>query len=99
MNSVALLTARAAQDQLAAATRHAQRTGGQVWVVPSAQPPAPGPFDFAKSAALADVAYQRTVAWLENEIGGTSRGSQPVRTETDISPPTPAVCGRYQPPQ
>jgi NTE family protein len=64
MNSVALLTARAAQDHLMAATSHAADAGGRVLVVPSPEPPAPGPFDFGKGRALAESAYERTRSWL-----------------------------------
>jgi NTE family protein len=64
MHSVALLTTRGAQDQLAAATARAGEDGGRVLVVPSAQPPAPGPFNFGQSAALAEAAYRRTRTWL-----------------------------------
>jgi NTE family protein len=71
MNSVALLTARAAQVQLESAISHARATGGRVLVVPSAEPPAPGPFDFGKSALMADAAYQRTVAWLADRASAT----------------------------
>lgn len=67
MNSVALVTARAAQVQLESAVSHARDSGGRVLVVPSAEPAAPGPFDFGKSAVMADAAYQRTVSWLADE--------------------------------
>lgn len=72
MNSVSLVTARVAQEQLAAAMRHATNTGGRVVVVPSPEPPAPGPFDFRRGAALAEAAYRRTVAWLQEEGPGSS---------------------------
>jgi predicted acylesterase/phospholipase RssA len=75
MNSVALLTARAAQDQLATALLHAAASGGRVLVVPSPQPPAPGPFDFGKSAALASAAYRRTLSWLTDEAPPAIRGA------------------------
>jgi NTE family protein len=67
MNSVSLVTARADHEQLAVAIKHATDTGGRVLVVPSPQPPAPGPFDFRRSAALAKAAYERTIMWLTNE--------------------------------
>jgi NTE family protein len=72
MNSVSLVTSRVAQEQLAAAMRHATDTGGRVVVVPSPEPPAPGPFDFRRGAALAEAAYRRTVAWLQEEGPGSS---------------------------
>jgi NTE family protein len=58
MNSVSLVTARADHEQLAVPMKHATDTGGRVLVVPSPEPPAPGPFDFRRSAALAKAAYQ-----------------------------------------
>ena len=67
MNSVSLVTARAGHDQLVTAIDHAAATGGRVFVVPSAEPVAPGPFDFRHSAALADAAYARTQLWLAQE--------------------------------
>jgi hypothetical protein len=51
MNSVSLVTARADHNQLAVAVKRATDTGGRVLVVPSPQPPAPGPFDFPRSTA------------------------------------------------
>jgi NTE family protein len=68
MNSVALLTARAAQDQLAAAMLYAATTDTRVVVVPSAEPAALGPFDFRKGASLAEAAYRRTTSWLADRI-------------------------------
>ncbi len=38
-----------------------------MFVVPSAEPVAPGPFDFRHSAALADAAYAWTQLWLAQE--------------------------------
>jgi NTE family protein len=67
MNSVSLVTAQAARGQLAVAVRNANDTGGRVTVVPSIEPPAPGPFDFRRSAALANAAYRRTILWLKQE--------------------------------
>jgi NTE family protein len=66
-NSVSLVTTRANQEQLAAARRHAASTGGHVFVVPSGEPPAPGPYDLSKSAALAATAYEATTTWLKSE--------------------------------
>jgi NTE family protein len=66
MNSVSLVTARTGREQLAAAQLHAAGSGGAVFVVPSAKPLAPSPFDFTRSAALADAAYARTRRWFEN---------------------------------
>jgi NTE family protein len=66
MNSVSLVTARTGREQLAAAQLHAAATGGTVFVVPSAKPLAPSPFDFTKSAALADAAYTRTRQWFDD---------------------------------
>jgi NTE family protein len=65
MNSVALVTARSNQDQLTTARRHAENSGGRVFVVPTGEPTAPGPFDLSKSDALATIAYERTSSWLE----------------------------------
>lgn len=66
MNSVSLITARASRQQLLAAQRQALRTGGRIYVVPSAEPAAPSPFDFSKSAALAEAAHACTKEWLAN---------------------------------
>jgi NTE family protein len=68
MNSVSLLTSRVAQLQLLEAQRRAERIGGHVHVVPSAEPLAPGPFDYRRSAELADQAYGRTRQWLNEEL-------------------------------
>jgi NTE family protein len=68
MNSVSLLTTRMAQLQLAEARRRAERMGGHVHVVPSAEPPAPGPFDYRRSAELSEQAYRRTRRWLSDEL-------------------------------
>jgi NTE family protein len=66
MNSVSLVTARSNQEQLNAARRHATDNGGRVFVVPTGEPPAPGPFDLSRSAALAATAYEETSTWLES---------------------------------
>jgi hypothetical protein len=66
MNSVSLVTYRASREQLAVAQQHASSTGGSIFVVPSAAPNAPGPFDFTKSSALSDAAYRCTRTWLED---------------------------------
>jgi NTE family protein len=76
MNSVSLVTARAWREHLVAARRHAAATGGSLFVVPSAEPAAPGPFDFSRSAALADAAYARTRSWLAD-------GAAPLSTDPD----------------
>lgn len=82
MNSVALLTNRAAQIQLATAAAQATSRGGRVMVVPSPQPPAPGPFDFAKSAALAEAAYTCTQAWLTEQISNATFPLRPTGSST-----------------
>lgn len=68
MNSVSLLTIRVARLQLAEAQRRAERMGGHVHVVPSAEPLAPGPFDYRRGAELAEQAYQRTQRWIREEL-------------------------------
>jgi hypothetical protein len=78
MNSVSLVTARASREQLAAAQQVAASSGGSVFVVPSAEPPAPSPFDFTKGAALSSAAYDRTVLWL---------GSREFAPETNLETP------------
>ncbi len=67
MNSVSLVTARSNQEQLAAARYHASRTGGNVFVVPTGEPSAPGPFDLSRSEALAATAYEKTATWLNEQ--------------------------------
>ena len=64
MNAVSLLTARMGREQLALATERAARRGGHVRLVPSAEPVAPGPFDFSRSDELARTSYERTLSWL-----------------------------------
>jgi NTE family protein len=68
MNSVSLLTTRVARLQLAEAQRRAEEMGGHVHVVPSAEPLAPGPFDYRRSAELAERAYLRTQQWISEEL-------------------------------
>jgi NTE family protein len=68
MNSVSLLTTRVARLQVAEAQRRAEQMGGRIHVVPSAEPLAPGPFDYRRSAELAERAYQRTRQWLSQEL-------------------------------
>jgi NTE family protein len=67
MNSAALVTMRADRLRLEEAAGRASSGGGSVKVVPSAEPPAPGPFDFRRSATLADAAYHRTQLWLSTD--------------------------------
>jgi NTE family protein len=80
MNSVSLLTTRVARLQLVEARRRAERMGGQVYVVPSSEPPAPGPFDYRRSAELAELAYRRTRDWLSEETPhvGAARPTEPM---------------------
>ncbi len=70
MNSVSLVTARVARDELLEASRRAQAANGHVWVVPTSEPEAPGPFDFRRSERLAIEAYHRTHRWLAHEAPG-----------------------------
>lgn len=65
MNSVSLVTTRMALAELADAVRHADAVGGRVVVVPSAEPHAPGPFEYRRGAELAGAAYRRTRQWLD----------------------------------
>jgi NTE family protein len=81
MRAAALVTKRTAQDQLDAAVRHAARTGGRVVVVPSAQPPAPGTFDFRQCGALTEAAYRLTSAWLKDGVG-----TRPTRCHVSVDP-------------
>jgi NTE family protein len=68
MNSVSLVTAQVSQRQLADAMRAASARGGRVQVVPSAEPAAPGTFDFRRSTQLAESAYRRTSSWLAEGV-------------------------------
>ena len=65
MNSVSLVTTRLGLAEMVEAHRHAESSGGRVVVVPSAEPPAPGPFEYRRSAELAGAAYRHTRQWLE----------------------------------
>lgn len=80
MNSVSLLTTRVARLQLAEAHLRAERMGGHVHVVPSAEPLAPGPFDYRRSAELAEQAYRRTRQWLSEDLHqvGPARSSESI---------------------
>ncbi len=89
MNSVSLLTARSGRHQLAMALERADRSGGRVWVVPSAEPLAPGPFDFTRSDALADAAYTRAGEWLRTEHRRSPAPEPP--------PPRPGEAGTVSP--
>jgi NTE family protein len=85
MNSVSLLTTRMARLQMAEARRRAQRRGGHVYVVPSAKPPAPGPFDYRRSADLSEQAYRRAQRWLNEELPEVG---DVVATESIVVPAT-----------
>jgi NTE family protein len=67
MNSVSLVTSRIARDEIQTASERAERSGGHVFVVPSSEPAAPRPFDFRRSTALAEAAYETTSSWLIQE--------------------------------
>jgi NTE family protein len=64
MNSVSLVTARSNQAQLEVARLRASQRGGRVFVVPSGEPPAPGPFDLSRSKALTKASYDAATMWL-----------------------------------
>jgi NTE family protein len=66
MNSVSLLTTQVARLQVQEARRRAEQTGGHLHIVPSAEPSAPGRFDYRRSAALSEQAYRRTQDWLSD---------------------------------
>lgn len=66
MNSVSLVTTRMGLAELDDAVRHAEEHGGRVRVVPSAEPHAPGPFEYRRGAELAGAAYRCARAWLES---------------------------------
>lgn len=68
MNSVSLVTSRVAREELLEASRLARAAEGHVWVVPTSEPEAPGPFDFRRSGQLAREAYHRTQQWLAHEL-------------------------------
>jgi NTE family protein len=64
MNSVSLVTSRAAREHMAQASALAATRGGHVFHVPSSEPRAPTPFNFRRSAELANAAHARTTSWL-----------------------------------
>lgn len=66
MNSMSLVTTRMGLAELAEAVQHAEEHGGRVRVVPSAEPHAPGPFEYRRGAELAEAAYRCTRAWLQS---------------------------------
>lgn len=66
MNSVSLVTARMNQQWLALAENNAAADGGRIHVVPTGDPPAPSPYDFTGSAALAAAGYRAAKAWLDS---------------------------------
>jgi NTE family protein len=68
MNAVSLLSARVARLQLVEAQRRADSMGGHLHLVPSAEPPAPGPFDYRRSAELSQQAHERTQEWLSDGL-------------------------------
>ncbi|HLN17511.1 MAG TPA: patatin-like phospholipase family protein [Acidimicrobiales bacterium] len=74
MNSVSLLTARAAAEQLATARRRAEASGGTVLEVPTGEPPAPGPFDFNQARFLFARSYAEASSWCRDNLG--SRATQ-----------------------
>jgi NTE family protein len=103
MNSVSLVTARADHNQLAVAVKHPADTGGRVFVVPFPQPPAPGPFDFRRSAALPKAAYQRTILWLTNEAPPANRTFAALPADNSfahytspVPPRSPSLTGAAQ---
>ncbi len=71
MNSAALVTMRADRQRLEEAADRAAAFGGSVTIVPSAEPTAPGHFDFRRSATLADMSYHRTKRWLAADVLST----------------------------
>lgn len=66
MNSVSLVTTRMNQQWLALAEQNAAATGGHIHVVPTGDPPAPNPYNFTGSAALATAGHQAAKAWLDS---------------------------------
>jgi NTE family protein len=82
MNSISLVTARSNQAQMAAAQLHASRQGGRVFVVPSGEPPAPGPFDLSRSAALTNTAYHAARTWLASAGEAVVQLDQPVSSRS-----------------
>jgi NTE family protein len=93
MHSVALLTGKASADHLALARARAAANGGQVIVVPAAQPTAPGPFDFRRSGELFDAAYRHTVTWLSTRGAGPAYGSEETASPICSTPDRTADVG------
>lgn len=65
MNSVSLVTTRISRRQIAEAVGQAAADGGRIFLVPTAEPDAPGTFDYRHGARLAKLGYERTKMWLE----------------------------------
>jgi NTE family protein len=82
MNSVSLVTARSNQAQLEVARLHASQCGGRVFVVPSGEPPAPGPFDLSRSKALTKTSYDATKMWLASADGDLEPHDQPFTADS-----------------
>ncbi len=81
MNSVSLVTSRVSRDQIAQATSSAERSAGNVFLVPSSEPVAPTPFNFRRSASLAHASYERTARWLDHSrcnAGACARPEGPI---------------------
>ncbi|MGD0394500.1 MAG: patatin-like phospholipase family protein [Acidimicrobiales bacterium] len=68
MTSAALVMMRADRRRLEEAADRAAAAGGSIRIVPSAEPSAPGPFDFRRSDSLATAAYRRTKLWLATDV-------------------------------
>ncbi|MGA3146717.1 MAG: patatin-like phospholipase family protein [Acidimicrobiales bacterium] len=68
MTSAALVMERADRRRLEEAAGRAEAAGGSIRIVPSAEPSAPGPFDFRRSDSLAGAAYRRTKLWLATDV-------------------------------
>ena len=49
-----------------------------MFVVPSGEPPAPGPFDLSRSRLLAKVSYEATKIWLASTDGDVEPLDQPL---------------------
>jgi NTE family protein len=77
MNSVSLVTARSNQAQLEMARLRASQRGGRVFVVPSGEPPAPGPFDLSRSRLLTKASYDAARMWLASLDGDLTPPDQP----------------------
>ena len=91
MNSVSLLSMHVARLQLEEARRRAEQTGGHVHIVPSAEPSAPGRFDYRRSAALCEQAYRRTQCWLSD------LARQTATPPLDARGPGPAAAASREP--